>query len=67
MIVLQELVKKVNSFIADESLVLGIHKRMPWFLGESREYFIILGIQLNIVLVKIFKEFFGSQNLSDLD
>lgn len=39
---------------------------MPWLLGEAREDLIVLRVKLNIVLVKVLKEFFGAKNFGYL-
>ena len=67
MVISQELVKEVNCFLADKSLVIGIDKRVPGLPGKTGEYFVILGIKFDIVLVQVFKELLGAQNLGDLD
>lgn len=67
MVISQELVKEVNCFLADKSLVVGIYKGVPGLPWEAGEYFIILGIKFDIVLVQVLKELLGAQNLGDLD
>jgi len=66
-IVSQQLVKKVNGVVANEALVLSVDERVPWLLGISAKYVVVLGIELNVVLVKIVEQIFCSQNLCDLD
>lgn len=56
MIVSQQLVKKINCIIADESLVFGIDKSMPVFLGKPSEDIVVLGVELNVIFIKVFKK-----------
>lgn len=51
MVIAQELVKKINGIIADESLVFCVNEGMPIFLWESPQYIIILRIQLDIIFI----------------
>lgn len=67
MIISQKLVKEVNCFFADKPLVFGVDKRVPGLSREAGEYLVILGVEFDIVLVQVFKELLGAQNLGDLD
>jgi hypothetical protein len=67
MVITKQLIKEVNSLITDKALVLGRDERVPRLAREAREDIIILRVQLNVVLVQIFKELLSSQNLGNLD
>jgi len=67
MIVAQKLVQEVNSFIRYKSLVLGINEAVPRLPLESAQNIVVLGVELNIVLVKIVEELIGSQDLGNLN
>lgn len=66
MIITQELVQEVNSFVGHKPLVLGIDKAVPRLPLESAKNVVVLGVQLDIVLVKIVEELVGSEDLGDL-
>jgi hypothetical protein len=67
MIVSQQLVQKVNGIVADEPLVVCIDERMPRLFRIPAQYIVVLGIELNVVLVKIVEQVFCSQDLRNLD
>lgn len=56
MIISKQFVKEVNGFWADKTLVFRVHKALPGFLGEPAEDVVVLGVQLDVVLVQVFKE-----------
>lgn len=67
MVITKQLIEEINSFIADKALVLGRDKRVPRLAREAREDIVVLRVQLNVVLVQVFEELLGSQNLGNLD
>jgi hypothetical protein len=66
MIISKEFVKEIDRFVADEALVVGINERVPGLSRVAREYFIILRVELDVVLIQVLKELLGSQYLGDL-
>lgn len=66
MIIPQQLVQEVNSFVANESLVLRVDKAVPGFLLEAAENVVVLRVELNFVSVQVVKEVVGAKDLSDL-
>lgn len=67
MVIAQELVQKVNRLLADESLVFSVDKAMPGLAREAGEDLIVLGIQLDLVLVQVLEQLLGTQDLGNLD
>ena len=67
MVISQQLVKKIDCIVTDESLVLCIHKTMPILLGKPPKYVIVLSIKLDIVFVKILKQVVSAEHFGDLD
>lgn len=67
MIVTQKLVEEIDSFIADEPLVIGINEAMPGFLLKAAEDVVVLSIELNLVLVQIVEQVICAQHLGYLD
>ena len=65
MVVFEQLVKEINSFGADESLVVLIDKRLPRYSRELRKKIVVLRIQFNVVFIQIRKEIFCSEHPSD--
>jgi hypothetical protein len=64
-IVSQKLVQEVNSFIADESLVLRGNKAVPGLLLETTKDVVILRVELDLVLVKVIEEIISAKNFGD--
>lgn len=67
MVIAQQLVKEVNSLVANESLVVGIDETVPRLLLKTSEDVIVLSIQLNLILIEVVKKFVGAEDLGDLD
>jgi hypothetical protein len=59
-VISQELIQKINSFVTDKSLILRIDEAVPVFLGESSENIVILSIELNFILVEVVKKIFSA-------
>lgn len=66
-VISQKLVQKVQRIVADESLVFRIDKMVPVLLRETSQNIIVLGVELNIILVKIIEQLLGPQDLGNLD
>lgn len=66
-VISQQLIKEIDGFVRDKALVLSADKRVPGLLAETAENVIVLGVELNLVLVEVLEELIGSQNLGDLD
>jgi hypothetical protein len=66
-VVTQKLVKEVNGIVADKTLVVGVDERVPWLLGVAAENVVVLSVKLNVVLVEVVKQVFGSKHLGNLD
>lgn len=67
MVVSEELVQEVNGIVTDKALVISVDETMPVLLGESAQNVVVLSIELDIVLVKVVEQVFGTENLGDLD
>ena len=66
-VVSQQLVKEVDGFVANEALVLRVHKAVPGLLLESAKDVVVLGVELYLVLVQVVKKVVGAQDLGNLD
>lgn len=66
MVVFEQLVQEVNSLVADEALVFASDEAVPWLLLESTKDIVVLGIELDLVLVEVVKQVICPQNLGDL-
>lgn len=66
-VIAQQLIKKVNSFVGDESLVLRSDEAVPRLLLEAAENVIVLLVELNLVLVNVLVELVGAEDLCNLD
>lgn len=67
MVVSEKLIKKVNSFVADEALILRGDEAVPRFLLKPTQDVIVLGVEFDFVLVKVVEEVVGAKDLGDLD
>ncbi len=67
MIISKQFIQKIDSLAADKSLIFGINETMPTLLLESTEDIVVLGIQLDLVLVQVVKQVFGTQDLRNFD
>ena len=67
MVVTQQLVQEVNRLVGHEALVLGVDEVVPGFLLEAAEDVIVLGVQLDLVLVEIVEQLVRAEDLSNLD
>ena len=67
MVVSEQFVEKVNGFGANESLIIRIDEALPAFPRESAKDVVVLGIELNVVLVEVFKQVIRSQHLGYFD
>lgn len=67
MIISQQLVKKINCIIADKSLVFGIDKPMPIFLGKPSQNVVILGVEFNVVFIEVLEKIICAQDFGNLD
>lgn len=67
MVVAQELVEKVDRFVADKTLVLRVDKAVPGLLLEAAQDVVVLRVELDLVLVDVVKEVVGAEHLGDLD
>ena len=66
MIISQQLIKKINCLITDESLVFGIDKSMPVFLGKPPKDVVVLGVEFNVIFVKVLKKIVRAQDFGNL-
>lgn len=48
-------------------MIVGIDKALPWLFGKPAQNVVVLCIQLDVVLVEIFKELIGSKHLCNFD
>lgn len=67
MVITQQLVKEIDGFVRDKSLVLRCHKAVPRLLLEVAQDVIVLSVQFNLILVKVVEEIVGSEDLGNLD
>lgn len=67
MVISQQLIQEIDSLVGDKSRVLGVHETVPVLLWESAEDIVVLGIQLNLILVKVVKQVFCAKNFGNLD
>lgn len=67
MVITQQLVKEIDGFVRDKSLVLRCHKAVPRLLLEVAQDVIVLCVQFNLILVKVVEEVVGSEDLGNLD
>lgn len=67
MVVAQQLVEEVDSFVRDKPLVFRRDEAVPGFLLETAKNVVVLRVELNLVLVQVVEEIVGAQNLGDLD
>lgn len=66
-VVAQQLVQKVDGFVGDEPLVLRRDEAVPGLLLETAENVVVLGVELNLVLVEVLKELVSAEHLGNLD
>lgn len=66
-VISQQLVEEVNSFVGDKALVLRGDEAVPGLLLEATQDIVVLSVELNLVLVDVVKEIIGAKNLGDLD
>ena len=67
MIIFKEVIEEVNRIVTDKALVVCVDEAVPVLLGESTQNVVVLRVKLNVVLVQVVKQIFGTQNLGDLD
>lgn len=67
MVIAQQLVKEVNSFVANESLIVGIDETVPRLFLEAAQDVVVLSIQLNLIFVEVIEELVGAEYLGNLD
>lgn len=67
MIISQQLIEEIDCIVAYESLVFGIDESMPVLLGKSPEDVVVLGVELNVIFIKVFKKIVGAQDFGDFD
>ena len=67
MIISEQLVQEIDSLVADKSLVLRVDKAVPALFLESAKDIIVLLVELDLVLVQIVEEIFGTQDFRNLD
>ena len=67
MIVPQQLVKKIYGIVAYESLIFRIDETVPIFLWESSKYVVVLGIQVDIILIQVFEQVVRAKHFCNLD
>lgn len=67
MVVTQQFIEEINGFVRDKTLIFRCDEAVPRFLLESSQNIIILGIQFDLVLVKIVEQIVGAKNLGDLN
>ena len=66
-IVAQQLVEEVNGLVRNEALVLRCDEAVPGLLLEAAENVVVLGIELYLVLVEVFKQLVSAKDLSNLN
>lgn len=66
MVVAQQLVKEINSLVADKTLVVGVDKAVPGLLLEPTQDIVVLSIQLYLVLVQVVEQLVRAENLGNL-
>lgn len=67
MVISQQLIEEIDSFVRDKSLVLRVDKAVPGLLLETWQDVVVLSVELNLILVKVVKELVGAQYLGNLD
>lgn len=67
MVISEQLVQKVDCLATDKFLVVCVDKRIPRFPGVATKDIVILRIQLDVVLVEIFKKFVSAENFRNLN
>lgn len=67
MVVAQQLIQEINSFVAHEALVLRVDEAVPGLLLEAAEDVVILGVEFDLVLVQVVEQVVGAQDLGDLN
>jgi len=66
-VVPQQLIQEVDRFVADESLVLRVDEAVPGLLLEAAQDVVVLGVELDLVLVEVVEQVVGAKNLGNLD
>lgn len=66
-VVSQQLVKEVNSLVANKALVVGIDEAVPGLLLEASQDVVVLCVQLDLVLIQVVEQLVSAENLCDLD
>jgi len=66
-VVAQQLVEEVDGLVADEALVLRVDEAVPGLLLEAAEDVVVLGVELDLVLVQVVEQVVGAEDLGDLD
>lgn len=66
-VVAEQLVQEVNGLVGDEALVVRVDERVPGLLGEAAKDVIVLGVELNLILVEVLKELVSAEHLGNLD
>jgi len=67
MVVSEQLIQKINGIVTDKALIVRVDKRVPWLLRIPAKNVVVLGIQLDVVLVKVVEQIFRPENLGNLD
>lgn len=67
MVISEQLVQEVNGITANESLILSADEGVPWPTLIPLEDLIVLGVQLNVVLVKVVKQIVCSKDFGNFD
>lgn len=67
MIISQKLIEEIDSFVADESLILRVDEGMPALLWEASKDVVILCVQLDVVLVEIVEQIFSTKDFGNFD
>lgn len=65
MVVPQHLVKQVKCLISNELLVLRSEELAPWLAWMLTQNIVVMGVQLELVLVHIREELISAENFSD--
>ena len=66
-IVPQQLVQKLYRIAAYESLIFCIDETVPTLLWESPQYVIVLGIQVDIILIQVLEQVVRAKHFRNLD
>jgi hypothetical protein len=67
MIISQQLIEKVQSMLAHESLIIRIDETLPRLLGKSAKDVVVLCVQLNIVSIQVLEQVVSPEHFRNLD